>query len=160
MNLDGGSLFAPGGRVELGGVAEAGTVGLNVERNNLSLSFPDQVARTDVSLTNRSEVDVTAGGSGSIAINARNLNILGRSRLLAGIGEGLGSVGSQGGDITLNARDAITIGNFSSIENLVASYATGNTGDINIKAGSLLLTNVAKLSTSITGQGDAGNISV
>ncbi len=160
VKLDGGILQAPGGRVELGGVSETATVGLNFSDNNLSLSFPDSAARADVSLTDGALINVAAGGGGSIVVNARNLNILGGTRLIAGIGEGNGSVGSQGGDITLNALDAITIGNSSSIENMVASDATGNDGDINIKAGSLLLTDVAKLSTNNIGQGDAGNISV
>lgn len=52
VRLDGGFLFAPGGRVDLGGVAGAGTVGLQVDGNNLSLSYPASVQRADVSLTN------------------------------------------------------------------------------------------------------------
>jgi filamentous hemagglutinin family protein len=78
VNLDGGVLTAPGGRVELGGLATTGTVGLNMDENNFRLSFPDGVARANVSLTNQAFVDVTADeGGGSIAVNARNLDILG-----------------------------------------------------------------------------------
>jgi hypothetical protein len=73
-------------------------VQLNADGNNLSFSFPNNVARADVSLTNGSFVDVTAGGGGSIAVNARNLTISGESVLIAGIREGLG---------TLNARQEI-----------------------------------------------------
>ncbi len=163
VSLDGGKLQALGGRVELGGVAGSGTVGLNVDGNTIGLSFPDGVALSDVSLTH-AFVKVTAGDGGSITINARNLDILGNSELAAGIGEGLGTVGSQAGDITLNATEAITIGQSSSIrrssiKNEVGFDATGNSGDINIKAGSLLL-NSANLSTTTSGQGDAGSVSV
>jgi filamentous hemagglutinin family protein len=165
VNLDGGILKAPGGRVELGGLAEVGTVGLNIDDSNLSLSFPNSVERADISLTNEAEVDVTAGGGGSIAVNARNIDILGGSILSAGVGEGLGTVGAQAGDITLNATEAITIGQSdsifsSSIENDVGTDATGNGGDINIKAGSLRLFDSAVLDTSTSGAGDAGAISV
>jgi large exoprotein involved in heme utilization and adhesion len=159
VSLDGGNMQAPGGRVELGGVAGSGTVGMNVDGNNLSLSFPDEVARADVSLTNDAFVDVSAGDGGSITINARNLDILASSELVAGIREGLGTVGSQAGDITLNATEAITIGQ-SSIINEVGDDAIGNGGDINIKAGSLLLTDSAQLSTTTLGQGNGGSILV
>jgi filamentous hemagglutinin family protein len=166
VTIQGGNLQAPGGRVELGGVAGSGTVGLNIDSNNIDLSFPDGVARADVSLTNAS-VKVTAGNGGSIAINAQNLDILGNSDLAAGIGEGLGRVGSQAGDIMLNATGAITI-RLSRIRNEVGTYtntigigdyATGNGGDININAGSLLL-NGAHLSTSTFGQGNGGSVLV
>jgi large exoprotein involved in heme utilization and adhesion len=167
VTIQGGNLQALSGRVELGGVAGSGTVGLNIDGNNIDLSFPDGVARADVSLTN-AFVKVTAGGGGSIALNARNLDILGNSELAAGIGEGLGAVGSQAGDITLNATETITIGQSSEIRNEVGTYentigignyATGNGGDININAGSLLLNN-AWLSASTFGQGNGGSVSL
>ncbi|MEH2359488.1 two-partner secretion domain-containing protein [Nostoc sp.] len=51
VKLDGGELTAEGGRIELGGVSEPGTVALNMDANNLRLSFPQGVQRGDVSLT-------------------------------------------------------------------------------------------------------------
>ncbi len=158
VTIQGGNLQAPSGRVELGGVAGSGTVGLNIDGNNIDLSFPDGVARSDVSLTNAS-VKVTAGGGGSIVFNAQNLDILGDSELAAGIGEGLGTVGSQAGDIMLNATGAITFRQ-SSIRNEVGDDGTGNGGDININAGSLLVIDLVALSTTNDGQGDAGSVSV
>lgn len=56
----------------MGGVTGAGTVGLNADGNNLSLSYPEGVQRADVSLDNRAFVNVAAGGGGSIAINGPN----------------------------------------------------------------------------------------
>ncbi|NJM89276.1 MAG: filamentous hemagglutinin N-terminal domain-containing protein, partial [Hydrococcus sp. RU_2_2] len=125
VSLDRGFLQAFGGRVELGGVTETGTVGLNIEDNNFSLSFPNNVARADVSLTNNALVDVTAGGGGSIAINARNLELSEGSGLRAGIRQGLDSArfpmpngrlsptealrGSQAGDITIQATENVII---------------------------------------------------
>lgn len=70
-----------GGRVEIGGLSQPGTVNLNADG---SLNFPMGVARADVSLTNQSLIDVAANGGGSISLNAGNLEILGSSYLLAG----------------------------------------------------------------------------
>ena len=117
VSLDNGQLHALGGRVELGGLAEPGTVGLNVADNSLGLSFPRGVQRADVSLINGAVVNVTAGGEGHIAINARNLEVLGASNIQAGIGETLGKVGSQAGDITLDVTEAMQIAGRSRITN-------------------------------------------
>jgi filamentous hemagglutinin family protein len=157
---DGGTLLAPGGRVELGGLSGAGTVGLDVDGNNLDLSFPDQVARADVSLTNGASVNVAAGGGGSIAVNARNLDLSGGSNLFAGIGTDLGSVGAQAGDITLNATEAITVANESLISNRVGEGAVGNGGEVNITTGSLSVMSGAGLTARTYGQGDAGSVNI
>jgi filamentous hemagglutinin family protein len=159
VTLDRGQLHALGGRIELGGLAGAGTVGLNVEDNNLRLSYPAGVPRANVSLTNGAVVDVTATGGGNIAINARNLD-LETSVLQAGIGKDLQSDGTQAGDITLDTTEAMKIAGSSRITNNVESGAVGNAGNILIKADSLSLTDGAELSAVTFGQGNAGGISV
>ncbi len=164
VNLDGGVLQAPGGQVDLGGALSSGTIGLNVDGNNLRLSFPNDTARANVSLTNEALVDVIAGDGGSITINARNLGIF-KSSLTAGIGEDLGTIGSQAGDITLNATESVRIGQESPIRtsliiNYAQSNAIGKTGDINIKAGSFFAIDSAVLLTENFGMGDSGNISM
>ncbi|MEH1907602.1 filamentous hemagglutinin N-terminal domain-containing protein [Nostoc sp.] len=52
VNFDGGIMFAPNNLVELGGLATEGTLGLSLDGNRLQLSFPNGVARSDVSLIN------------------------------------------------------------------------------------------------------------
>jgi len=197
VELDGGKISAAGGRVELGGLAGAGTVELNGDGNNLSLSFPDGVERSDVTLTrsprvniravndrstsfNRgirrisrssisdAKVDVAAANGGTIAVNARNINILQRSSLHGGIKRNLGFNEAQAGDISLNATDTITLTN-SFIRNTVESGATGNAGNIDITTGSIYVSDGAQLTTetltqsSLPGnltQGDAGNVNI
>ncbi|NJR74476.1 MAG: filamentous hemagglutinin N-terminal domain-containing protein [Scytonema sp. CRU_2_7] len=159
VSLDGGRIRAYGGRVELGGLSSEGTVGLQVNGNNLSLSFPAESTRADVSLTNGASVRVDAAGGGSIVVNARNLDILGGSFLGAGIGDGLGSVGSTAGDITLDATGEIKVVG-SDVFNNVRPQAVGNGGNIIISSGSLSLTDDALLSASTGGQGNAGSINV
>ncbi|HEY9675919.1 MAG TPA: filamentous hemagglutinin N-terminal domain-containing protein, partial [Waterburya sp.] len=160
VSLNGGVLLAPGGRVELGGVAGTGNVGLSVDGNNLRLSFPDSLPRADVSLTNLADVNTRAGGGGSIAINARNLNLAGASRVRTGIASGLGSVDSKAGDIEINATDAITLTDGSFVSNAVFGRAVGKGGNINVTAGSLNLSNNAFVVTSTAGRGDAGSLTI
>ncbi|MCP6757830.1 MAG: filamentous hemagglutinin N-terminal domain-containing protein [Fischerella sp. CENA71] len=156
VNIDSGILFAPGGRVELGGLTQAGTVGLNPDN---SLNFPDGVARGDVSITN-GLVDVSAGNGGSIAVNARNIEILEGSQLITGIRSGLGSPDSQAGDMNLNATGTITAKEASRISNIVQSNAKGNAGNINVIAQSLSLTDGTQISAATFGKGNAGNITI
>ncbi|WP_255325330.1 MULTISPECIES: filamentous hemagglutinin N-terminal domain-containing protein [unclassified Tolypothrix] len=158
--MNGGALRAYSGRVELGGLAAPGTVNLLSDGNNLSLVFPGNSALSDVLLTNEASIRVEGSVGGSITINSHNLDVLEGSILSAGIGIGLGTVDSQAGDITLNAAEKIQVGQSSQIQNAVAPFATGKSGNINITTGSLYFTDGAGLLTSSFGQGDAGDVTV
>ena len=154
VTLDNSVIQAPRRRVELGGVASAGTVGLTTTGNGLSFSFPDGLPRANVSITNRSSVDVLGIDGGSLAVTARNLDISGGSRLIAGIFSGLGFTGSQAGDITLNATDTITVRQTSGIINLVQTRATGNAGNLLLSTGSISVTEGSQLNASTFGTGN------
>jgi filamentous hemagglutinin family protein len=161
VSIDGGQLNAFGGRVELGGLAESGNVDLLFNGDNLSLKFPQNVTRADVSLTNKAGVYVTRAGGGNLAINARNLEILQGSILSAGIGQGLGIPDTVAGDITLNATGEIKVADSgSSIRNLVRGNSKGNGGNIFINSGSLSLRDGAQLLASTFGEGNAGNVNL
>ncbi|MEI2582670.1 S-layer family protein [Scytonema sp. PRP1] len=157
ITIDSGRLRAYGGLVELGGLATSGTVELGVDGNNISLSFPTESTRTSVSLINGANVNVWAGGGGSITVNASNLNITGGSSLIAGIAPSLGSVGAKAGDITLNATGDIKIDR-GSITNNVEQQGIGNGGNITLSSNSLSLTNRAQLAAITFGQGNVGNV--
>ncbi|OKH32656.1 hypothetical protein NIES2119_25580 [[Phormidium ambiguum] IAM M-71] len=158
--IDGGILQAPDGLVELGGVLGEGTVKLNSDG---SLSFPLDVTRADISLINKAGINVLAGGGGSITINARNLDISGYSLLSAGIAYDKGSVDAKAGDITLNTTEALTIAS-SLIENIVNFGTQAYSGNINITADSVSLTNSGRLDNSFSGfgerKGKGGNINI
>jgi filamentous hemagglutinin family protein len=157
IEIDGGRLNAWGGRVDLGAVSGTGIITLNADG---SLQFSDRVVRGDISLRNNVTVDVRAGNRGNVSVTARNLEILDRSFLLTGISSGLGSTTSQAGDITLNASESIKISGGSGIGNRVQAGSIGNGGNINIIAKSLSLSDRGQLSTSVFGQGNAGNITI
>ena len=160
INLDGGSIRAYGGNIELAGLAAPGNVELNITGDNLNLVIPENVERADVSLNNGAEVNVRSAGGGNIKIQARNVNLAGRSILRAGIATGLGTPDSQGGDITINATAQTKLIDSSFIANVVQERAFGKAGDINIKSTSFALSNGAFLNASIYGQGNGGNISI
>jgi filamentous hemagglutinin family protein len=160
FTMNGGGLVALGGNVELGGLAATGTVGLNSDGSNFSLNFPDAVERSNVTLTDGASVIVAAEDSGSIAVNARNLEMTEESFLLAGIDTGLGSEQSRGGNIDINIADAIALKDGSRISNLILTEARGQGGDININTNSLLLETGAKINGSTFGEGSAGNLNV
>ena len=160
ISMDGGRLNAYGGRVELGGLAEPGNVDILLNGDNLSLKFPLNVTRGSVSLTNQARVSVASAGGGDIAINARNLEILGVSFLSAGIGKGLGTPETVAGDITLNATGEIKIAGKSGIGNNVRPSSKGKGGNIFIDSGDFSLSNGAQLQASTSGQGNAGNVTV
>ncbi|MEH1836671.1 MAG: filamentous hemagglutinin N-terminal domain-containing protein [Nostoc sp.] len=160
ISMDGGELNAFGGRVELGGLSERGTVALGVDGDNLSLKFPKNVGRTEVSLTNQAAIYVEGTGGGNIAVNARNLEILGGSILSGGIGQGLGTSETIGEDITLNATGSIKVAGGSVVANQVRLGSQGNGGNIIIDSGSFSLGDGAQLEASTLGQGNAGNVTV
>jgi filamentous hemagglutinin family protein len=158
--VNAGGLKAYGGQIELGGLAGAGTVGLFVDGNNLSLSFPIRVPRANVSLTNVADVNVRAGGGGSIAVNAQNFSMAGGSVLKAGIDLGLGSSGSIAGNIEINTTGVINLSNLSLIDNLVNKGARGQGGDTNITTRQLLVSGGALVGAGTYGAGNAGNLTV
>ncbi|MDZ7956455.1 MAG: filamentous hemagglutinin N-terminal domain-containing protein [Aulosira sp. DedQUE10] len=160
IQMDGGNLYAFGGRVELGGLASVGTVGLNTDRQNLSLSFPNGVERSDVFFSNGALVDVTAGDRGSIAVNARNLEMTGGSALYAGIASGIGSDSSQAGNIDINATVAVNLNNSSGIVNYLQQQAKGQGGNINIRTSKLLFQGESGLAVLTLGEGKAGSLNV
>jgi filamentous hemagglutinin family protein len=106
LSFDGGKIFAPGGRVELGSLLGAGKIEIS---DNGSLTFPEGIGRGDITLANNSEVNVRADGGGFIGVNARNLELSQKSQITAGIGEDLGSPEAIAGDININATDSVKI---------------------------------------------------
>jgi filamentous hemagglutinin family protein len=157
VTLENASFFAPGGRIELGGLVGEGTIAFNEDGG---LNIPDTIVRGNVSLANNSTVDVAAEGDGNITIQAGNIVLLEQSNLFAGIAEDLGSPDAVAGDIILDATGMVTLDGGSNIANNIQENATGVGGDIAIVANSLSLTNNSSLDMGTFGFGNAGNLLV
>ena len=160
ININGGGLVALGGRIELGGYSALGSIGLNQDGNNLSLSFSDGVERSDISLSNNAVVTVTSENGGSLAVNARNLEMTGESFLVAGIDIGPGSDNTKAGNVDVNVTGAINLNNSSYIRNQVLPGASGQGGDVNISASTLKVEGGAQVSVGTFGTGKGGNLIV
>jgi filamentous hemagglutinin family protein len=161
VTINGGQINAQGGRVEIGGLSAAGTMGLGVEGNIFRAQFPTNVTRSDISFTNQARVNVAWDGGGNIAISARNFELLSGSVLRGGIESGLGTPASVAGDIKLNATGNILIGGSNGgIGNSVRVDSIGQGGNIDIQAGTFSLQDNAQIQASTAGTGSTGNINL
>ena len=160
INIDGGGIFAFGGKVELGGLAEAGSIELQQEGNIFNLIFPSQLQHADVFLKNGANINVASTGGGSIVVNTRNLNMSGGSTIATGVASG--GANSKAGNIEINATDLVKIDGTSSttvgtgIVNGV--LGSGSAGDITINTGSLDVTSNGQIGSASNGEGNAGNV--
>ncbi|MEH2000635.1 MAG: filamentous hemagglutinin N-terminal domain-containing protein [Nostoc sp.] len=64
------------------------------------------------------------------------------------------------GNISINALDNIVFDTKSDVSSNVSKEGVGNGGNIYLKTGSLSLTNGSEVSTNVSGQGNAGNITI
>ncbi|MEO0835913.1 MAG: filamentous hemagglutinin, partial [Cyanobacteria bacterium J06642_3] len=103
-------------------------------------SFPNNLTKTNINLTDGSLMDVRGTGGGNITINAQNLNLeageFGSSFIRAGVTSDSTSAEAQAGDMAINVAEKITL-NESFILNQVGSGGVGNSGKITITTGSL-----------------------
>ncbi|NJL52439.1 MAG: hypothetical protein HC930_09850 [Hydrococcus sp. SU_1_0] len=134
-------------------MSTAGTIGFN---DDGSFSFPENVARSDISLSNDALVDVTGTTGGDLSLTAGNITIEGDSELQGGTFANTGAPDSQSGDINLQATEAIKL-DASTIDNAVG---TGNAGEVEIIATNFSIVNDGQIDSSTLGNGDAGNITI
>jgi len=160
INFEAGEATASGGNIELGGLSEAGIVSINEDG---SLSFPEDVTKADITLSNAADVDARGIGGGSVTVNARNLTLtpgeFGGSLIRAGIRPESTFAEAQAGDITIDVADKITLDD-SGILNQVNSGGAGNSGKIIINTGSLTANNGGQVDATTFGQGDAGAVNI
>ncbi|BAY75604.1 hypothetical protein NIES25_20510 [Nostoc linckia NIES-25] len=156
--IDGGQLAALDGRVEIGGLAAPGIVGLNVDGNNLSLSFSDGMAKTDISLVNRSVAIATGASGGDIVVNANNLNLENSSYFFTGINSNQGTIDTKSGDITINATGIVTLNENSIFGNI--ALGIGDSGNINVSARSLQINSGSIQAIATEGNSGVVNIKV
>lgn len=181
-------LQASSGRVELGGLAEAGIVGLNLDGNNLHLSFPNGVALANVSLNNRALVDVSGEGGGKIQVQGSRLTLTNRSGFNADtlgsnngggiflqasqlilrdgsfVSAGTGGTG-QGGTVSVNASDFVEVSGTTPDGQRPSGLGTdtvgvGAAGNLNITTRQLIVQGGGVVSAGTRGKGAGGNLTV
>ncbi|MEB3310055.1 MAG: S-layer family protein [Snowella sp.] len=160
VNLTDSQLNALGGRVEIGSLGGTGTVGLNINNDALSLNFPDNLSLGDISLSKSSRIYTSGDRGGSIQFTGNNIRLLEGSLLSA---ETFGA--ESGGNITLNATDAIEIIDIPPPDAFSANittitYGTGNAGNIALTSKRFLMENGAQMLSLSVGEGDGGDIRI
>jgi filamentous hemagglutinin family protein len=164
-DLNGGRLKAPGGRIDVGGLSQAGRVPV---RGNGQLQFQNGLSRADVILRDGASIEVAdvGDGNGEIVIHARNLAIQNNSVVLAGVlaapPQASNPIPSthQAGDILINVTNVLRLRDSSKVQSLVVPGANGTGGDVWIRTGSLLMDDGAELNTSMAGTGTTGGVRV
>ena len=160
MEINGGGLYAPGGRVELAGVADTGTIGLNFDGNNLSLKVPEDIRLADISLNNQSFVSSSGESSSKIELWGRQITLSGGSRIETNT---LGNIPGLG--LSVNASESVRVigesptgirsGLFSE------TFGDGDAGDLTINSKQLEILAGGKVSTGTKeAAGNAGNLTV
>ncbi|KAM3105905.1 two-partner secretion domain-containing protein [Phormidesmis sp. 146-33] len=156
VNLAGGGVNTAGGRVELGAVAGTGTVGLNLDGNNLSLNFPHTLDRADIFLTNGATVNTSGEGGGAIQIWGRRVFMNGGSQVAAFTQEA-----KPGGSVTVNTSESLELigvvpfGNLSTL-----SLGDGKAGDMMISTRNLSVRDGAQILAGTFGSGSGGQLNV
>lgn len=157
ITVDGGTIQAPGGRINLVSVKSPGEVAL--EAANLGAALPDISAFTqqgEIDLKNSSLANVEGAGGGQVVIRGGKLMVL-KSLIIA---DTTGDVNGQGVDVTADqiALDGQGTGNLGIHADTLNGI--GNGGTITINTGSLDVRNGARISSATGGPADGGNIFV
>ncbi|MEH2198539.1 two-partner secretion domain-containing protein [Nostoc sp.] len=179
ITLDGSFLFSENGQVKLAAVTGNTTVGLNVNGSSLGFQFPENFGRAPINLTNSSFIaaignsaielfgsqiglnssSIFGSNGGSIFVDATQLSLDNGAGIVSAT-----SGTAKGGDIQIQASDAVTLANSSQILSTSTASATGAGGNLTINAGKITIPGdgIAKnsgiISTSSKGKGSGGNL--
>jgi len=180
VTLQGGSLIAPAGRIDLGSVAGSGSVSLTLTssqggaKGDFALGYPGVQKFQDIQLAQGISVDTSGEGGGEIQVQGRNVTLTDGSRIVSYT---LGS--QQGGNILVKASGSVqltgsgtyvtdvvpfALGNFkpSELRNgiFTLSQGTGKAGDITINTRQLTATDGAFAASYTFGKGQAGDLNL
>ena len=150
LNLEQTTINAPGGQVHLGSLVNAGIVDFDAK-------LPIDIARGDITLSDRSLINVISEGGGNITLESQNITLT-NSNFQGGIYVDSGQTNSVAGNIYLDATNNILLEN-SEINHNLELNSLGNGGTVEIQATNLKLDN-SRIASETKSQGNAGNIIV
>ena len=157
--IEGGNLTASQGRIELGSVAQSGTVLLIPTTNGFTVDYATIDSFGNLTFTQAASVDVSGEGSGNLHFQAGNLAVLETSAIISNV---LGA--EQGGDVRVQASESVEvrgsqIGVFpSGFFNQGELESTGDVGNLVIETGRLEIAEIAVISNRIAGTGNGGDL--
>jgi filamentous hemagglutinin family protein len=159
LNLDGATLTAQQGQIELGSVSDAGLVSLIPNAQGYTLGYEAGQSFGDIQLAQKSLLDVSGINAGSVQIQGRNIEFTDASVIMT---QNFGYL--PGGEIHLQASAAIDMigrtdaGIWSGIRSETFGSAAG--GNISVITPKLTIQQGAGLNTSTIGTAASGNIKI
>ncbi|HEY9852564.1 MAG TPA: filamentous hemagglutinin N-terminal domain-containing protein [Leptolyngbyaceae cyanobacterium] len=188
MALEGGILKAPSGRIEIGSVADAGVVSLNLTEQGWALGYANIPAFGNVQLSQLATMIASGEGGGDIQVQGGRVALSGESRILADTlgSQNGGTVSIQalalslvegsritastinqgtGGNLIVKALEFVELigtsvdtGYPSGLE--AETFVSGAAGSLTINTGRLVVRDGASVSTYTGGTGQGGNLFV
>ncbi|QDL14853.1 hypothetical protein DP113_11790 [Brasilonema octagenarum UFV-E1] len=151
VSVNRGVLRSKGGRIEIGSFDSNQVVRILPQEQGLSLGYEGTPSLRDIEFSNKSFVNVTGDGGGSIAIVGKNINLNSESFLLS---DTLGD--KNGGEIRI-VGDSIIFNRASALSN---TFSSGNGAQIKLDANNITFQNQSGVSIQTWGSGKAGDINI
>ncbi|ESA36007.1 filamentous hemagglutinin family outer membrane protein [Leptolyngbya sp. Heron Island J] len=158
--IEGGHLTANQGRIELGSVAQSGSVSLMPTSDGFTLDYAAIDNFGDLRFTQAASVEVSGEGSGNLHFQGRNISVLETSAIISNV---LGA--DSGGEIRVRASESVDIIGIqtedfpSAFFNQGEAVSTGNVGNLSIQTGRLQVVD-GFVSNAISGAGNGGNLTI
>ncbi len=168
VTLDGGSLSALGGRIEVGSLSSEGNVSLTPKNNGWQLGYEsiESSAKGNIQLLQLASInpDRLTQGKGEVQINGKTVNILDESVVIS-----LTSGSEDGGDVNIEAQEInlvngaiISTGTVNpSLFGGEVSLLNSNSGNISLNTDQLTVKESAFMgSLTIGSEGRAGDVTI
>lgn len=157
LQVTGSFLNAPEGMLSLGSVAPNSLVSLNAD--TFALDYANATSFQDITLDQGTYADVSGDGGGRFQVQGRNVSLLGNSGLEA---SNLGS--TDAGTVTIRASEQLEVAGTNS-ENFTSAifvnvFDEGRGNQLIIEADTLLLSQIAFVTTDTFAQGDGGGMTI
>ncbi len=153
LSIDGGYIYAPGSRVELGSVAANSLLSLAPEISDWNLSYRDIKNFQDIDIFNGAIILTGQDQGGDIHLQGRQISIQGGSQI------GASSTGATpGGNISIDASESVLLEE-TSLTNGNLISATASSGNIDINTKSIVVRNSFIDASSDSGS-SSGNITI
>jgi len=170
IELQTGSLTAPNGRIELGSIAGRGSVQLNQDPDGFSLGYEDAPKFSDIRVSgaiqtrrNNLVIDpmLIRAPRGNITLQARNFDAS-LTRVSVTTFDRFDQDAT--GTLTINATGSVNLGNSSGLFARVAEGSqvqnTQEIRGITIDAADLTVNSGSEVTTSTSGRGDGGSLTI
>ncbi|AVH63821.1 two-partner secretion domain-containing protein [Nostoc sp. 'Peltigera membranacea cyanobiont' N6] len=160
LDLNGATLTAKQGQVELGSVSGTGLVSLIPTAQGYALGYENGQKFGDIQLAERSLLDISGVNAGSVQIRGRHIQFTDGSLVVA---RNFGNL--PGGDIRLQATEAIDLIGTTADTTIRSGVRTeavgvGASGNISVITPRLILNQGAGLNSITFGAAPSGNIDI